>query len=379
MFDWHAGLDSFREPAGCRIEVDGEEITHLYHLVSDVTVDIARSRAATATIVFVAPVDEAGGWAVQDGGEISAGASITIEAVFGTDSEEIMRGFILQVSPSYPADRGQTRVTVTCRDETLQLDQEHNRRMWGIPAPTTDGMIVTQIASENGLTPAPENDDGMSGLVLAQNGTDIDFLRQRADENGFELHTTAGFLYFGPMQLGLEPQAAIRIYAGRLTNCLNFDVSNDAHHADTITYDIAAQLGASVESETIAPDLEMLGLRPSNGEGTSAGASSWRLKRTTTPSAEEARAIALGHANNEAMRITATGELDGSLYGHVLTCGQPVGVDGAGEEFSGRYYVDQVKHTFTPDGYRQEFKLLRNALGNDLATAGGVLEAVLGG
>ena len=78
------------------------------------------------------------------------------------------------------------------------------------------------------------------------------------------------------------------------------------------------------------------------------------------------------------MKITATGELDGTLYGHVLRVGEPVGVDGVGQRYGGIYYVDTVNHRFDIDGYRQTFTLLRNAYGDNLeSSGGGVLSAVL--
>jgi hypothetical protein len=56
-----------------------------------------------------------------------------------------------------------------------------------------------------------------------------------------------------------------------------------------------------------------------------------------------------------------------------------VPVDGLGERFSGTYYVDSVTHNFNTQGYRQRFKLLRNAFGDNLdsvSSLAGVLSAV---
>jgi len=64
--------------------------------------------------------------------------------------------------------------------------------------------------------------------------------------------------------------------------------------------------------------------------------------------------------------VVAEGELDGSLYGHVLRVGLPVGLDGVGDRHSGIYYVDRVTHVFDANGYRQQFTLLRNAVGDNL-------------
>jgi len=38
-------------------------------------------------------------------------------------------------------------------------------------------------------------------------------------------------------------------------------------------------------------------------------------------------------------------------------------VGGAGETFSGTYYVERVQHILTPDSYKQNFTLRRNAVG----------------
>jgi hypothetical protein len=82
-------------------------------------------------------------------------------------------------------------------------------------------------------------------------------------------------------------------------------------------------------------------------------------------------------ANEQSMKIKVDGELDGSLYGHVLLTGQPVGVDGVGERYSGTYYVDAVTHRFDVNGYRAGFRLLRNAYGDDLGASDNPLAGIL--
>jgi len=77
-------------------------------------------------------------------------------------------------------------------------------------------------------------------------------------------------------------------------------------------------------------------------------------------------------------RVQAEGELDGTVYGHVLQCGLPVGVDGIGEWLAGIYYVDSVSHSFTQQGYRQSFKLLRNAFGDNLDSVSGINRLLAG-
>ena len=77
------------------------------------------------------------------------------------------------------------------------------------------------------------------------------------------------------------------------------------------------------------------------------------------------------------MKVRAEGELDGSLYGHVLRVGEPVPLDGVGERYGGTYYVDSVSHRFSMEGYRQTFTLLRNAYGDDIEGSTNPLAAVI--
>jgi hypothetical protein len=57
------------------------------------------------------------------------------------------------------------------------------------------------------------------------------------------------------------------------------------------------------------------------------------------------------------------GEIDSRAYRNVLRAGRLVTIKGAGNTLSGRYYVTRVRHTFTVDGYAQQFAAYRNGIG----------------
>jgi hypothetical protein len=61
--------------------------------------------------------------------------------------------------------------------------------------------------------------------------------------------------------------------------------------------------------------------------------------------------------------VTVEGEVDSRPYGHVLRAKRLVTIKGAGERFSGIYYVTRVRHTFSIEGYSQHFEACRNGLG----------------
>jgi hypothetical protein len=366
-----------REPAECVITVGGAEIAHLYPYLVEVRVECSRGEAWTGTLRFDSRRDENGVWTVQDDPAIRPWQPIVVAAAFGSTVEEIVRGYVREVHASYPEDPGATTVEVELQDGSLELDREHVRKTWGGDVPTTDAAIVAEIAGKYPLVPDPESGLGLTGLTLNQNATDIRFLRERAEANGYELILDRGFLYFGPMRLEAAPQETILVYAGRDTHCFSFDVRADGHQPDAVAYDVAPETGSAPVQQVVPPDAPLLGTEPADSTASGLAPFVWRLDRPGTISAAELDARARGRANEAAMRVRAEGQLDGSLYGHVLRVGLPVGVDGTGATLGGYYYVDAVTHVFSIDGYRQSFTLLRNAFGDNLEAGASLLAGVL--
>ncbi|MEM7584262.1 MAG: hypothetical protein AAF560_12815 [Acidobacteriota bacterium] len=365
-------IERQRQPADCIVRIDGDEIVDLYPFLAEVSVETRRSEAATAMLRFDTRRDELGRWSVQDAGVLEHWKEISIEAAFGSSVQTVLRGRIGQVSADYPDDPGATSVHVECLDESFALDRAHVRKVWGAEAPTSDGAMLADILRRHGLRPHRSSENGLSGLVISQDTTDARFLRQRAEANGYELLFSPDGVYFGPPRLGIEPQATIRVYAGESTHCTHFRAETDGHRPDRIAFDSVPQQGAGpITQRVLTSDLMPLGTDPATSDGAGLDDFTWRLRSHGGESPAELEARALHHARENAFKLSAEGELDGSRYGHVLRVGEPVPVDGTGEWLGGVYYVDRVSHHFSHDGYRQSFRLLRNAYGDNLG--GGVL------
>jgi len=361
---------TLRDPAECRISVDGEEIVDLYPFLTGVTVETSRTEAAAATLNFESRRDEEGQWSVQDAGILKDWKSIIIEAVFGDYTEQVFSGFIRQVKPDYPGS-GNATVSVECQDDSIALDREHRRKVWGSDAPTSDSVILSEILGHHGLLAHVDNGQGLSSLIVNQDDTDIAFLRKRAEVNGYEIVFSAAGVYFGPWRVDAEPQPTIMVYAGKDTNCLSFSPVTDGHQPDAISIQMAESKGSGVAEETMQSDLPLMGTETASSSASGLDEFNWRMNREGGADADALRGKAMKKANELAMKIKASGELDGTLYGHVLRVAEPVGVDGVGSWLGGTYYVDAVSHTFNYDGYRQSFKLLRNAYGDNLESGVG--------
>jgi len=378
-------LDLFSEkeraPAECVITVDGAELAELYPFLLEVAVETSRAEAATASLTFETRRDELGKWTVQDAGVLLPWARIVISAAFGNRVEEVMRGYIREVNLETPRDAGAAQVKVECQDDSIRLDRAHNRKTWGTAdLPSSDSQLLSEILAPYGLGADPENAAGQDRVVgVAQDDTDIKFLKSRAEFNGYELIFREGSVYFGPMRLQDDPQDTLLVYAGAETNCLSLSVRADGHQADAVAYDAPAQSGDTTIPETVYPDLPLLGTSHADSSGAGLEDFVWKLSAEAGADAQRLQALAQMKANDlDIHRIQGEGELDGTLYGHVLQAGQPVPVDGLGDWMSGIYYVDSVSHSFTPGGYKQRFRLLRNAFGDNLDSVSGLAGALAG-
>ncbi len=357
----------FRQAASLVIEVgtDRRDIGELADLVSSVEIMTGRTEAATGTLVLDDRRRENGEWMAADSGLFRRSEPIVLSADFQTHVEELFRGFMVELKPELPANGGEAKLAIEVQDEGVALNREHMRRVWGEDAPMTDLDILRDLVEPLNLDVDPASATGQSARALSMDGTPIQLLRARATANGYELIFTEGGVYFGPMRLEGDPQETIMVHAGSATNCLGWSLSDDAQKPDSVGFEIAQrEQGADPVVEIVTPDLPLLGTHAVAEEGADLGTPSiWRLSREGDEPEESTRSRAQAAANENSFKIRATGELDGALYGHVLRAGRLVRVDGTGTRNGGLYYVDRVTHSFTPDGYRQKFELIRNATG----------------
>lgn len=351
-----------RSPAECVVRVDGQELLELYPYLSEVSVEMSREAATVCSLVFDSLRTEKGEWIVQDDPRLQPWKRILIEARFGSYTEEVMRGYIKEIKAEYPEDMSAARVTVLGQDESLLLDREHVRQTWS--QPLSDDQLVAQIAVQYNLT--AQASPGLSNASLSCDSTLIKLLRDRAEANGFELFVRAGTVYFQPPPLAGAPQATIMVYAGLSTNCLSFSANYDGHKPDQVKLTRQAEQSTQVESKLFTPNLQQLGPVPATSTQAGLAPFVWCMEQPNGANAAEAEARAQAKANENAWKVIAEGELDGALYGHVLLTHKTVMVDGAGTTYGGLYYVSSVEHRFSTAGYRQRFKLLRNATGETL-------------
>ena len=350
--------NSLTSTLDCIIEIDGSPITEIDELAGhfdSVEVDVSRNRASMCRVTFATTRLESGNWAVADSDLMRPWNQLEVKILLDNQEVELFSGYIIKVSIGFSGDTH--NVTATCQDKSVLMDREHIIRVWGDEdEPVTDGDIVSEIADKYQLEVQAEA--GITHSQLNQNDTDIRFLYKLARANGYEMRISEACLYFGQFHLDGEPQQAIMVYAGEDSNCIDFLLTDDGYKPDSVLVDIYTD--QDFEHQELFPKQRRLGSEDCETLSRNSGSFNWKVRLHGLPS-ETALAIAQGKAEENAWKISATGSLNGILYGAALEAGKTVDVQGIGSAYSGTYYVDSVTHRIDQTGYKQQFKILRNA------------------
>ncbi|AML51923.1 hypothetical protein [Falsihalocynthiibacter arcticus] len=357
------------QPAGLKILLGQVplEAVDLYPVLENVTVNVSRTEAGIASIALTSMRDETGAWPVLDGGYFSRWNPIRIVADFGSYSEDVLWGYVLQVTPEFPQDRSAAKVTVEIQDQTIALDRETKTREWNAPSNDTvmtDGDIVSSIGVANGLRTKSSNGVGLSVTPLAQDKTDFRFITERAEQLGYEFRIQFGEIFFGPINLSGTPQKTLLVYAGPDTTVLEFSIAEEA--ATPAEAFLSTMQGGETPEPVEArmqPDLKILGRDAAYEEGqTGLPPFSWNIKPEGDPDPDAAQMLAQAKVNEASLSIAAEALVDSTLYGHVIRPGATIGVDGIGQRYGGDFYVDAVEHVFDATGYTQKASLLKNGI-----------------
>ena len=213
--------------------------------------------------------------------------------------------------------------------------------------------------------------------IPAQQGTDLQYIRQLADEVGYVFYISAGPVagtntaYWGP-QVKIGPvQRALSGDMDAYTNVesLNFSFEQDKCKIPLV-YTYVQEIGISIPVpippvNPLQPPLGAIPPIPTNLLPPDLVSFRDDLSKVTIPQAVM-MGLAAGAESSEA--VTCEGSLDVTRYGGILNARQLVGMRGAGPAFDGLYYVKSVTHKIKRGEYKQDFKLTRNGLVSTVPT-----------
>lgn len=201
--------------------------------------------------------------------------------------------------------------------------------------------------------------------IPRQQGKDLAYIRQLADEVGYVFYIEPGPLpgmniaYWGPeIKVGI-PQPALNTNMDAHTNVesLSFRFNSDSRTQPIVNIqEPFTKTPIPIPVPDISPLNPPLGLVPAIAKSIE------QMTGTARMSPVRAALTGMTEAARSAEAITGTGNLDVLRYGHVLKARRLVGVRGAGIAFNGLHYVKSVTHTIKRGEYKESFTLSRNGL-----------------
>jgi len=345
------------------VTIDGREVSDLYDQMS---LDLELDDDLASMFRLALPLQQSadGTWSFLDDERLQIWKKVTIQAGFGDDLQDLFSGYIVQVRPEFPADVNACRLEVFGLDATVLLDREDKLKDW---PDKKDSDIASEIFQSYGLTPTVDETDithDSDVSTILQRETDMQFLRRLALRNGFECYVDGDVGYFRAPQLDTDAQPVLAAHFGDDTNLTS------------ISFEVNALAPANVAMTQIdRSSKELLSVaaegsdRQALGQVTAAGLLSGGISaaqvfvaRSVTTGADEMTALCQGLFDEGDWFVSGSGEVAGNAYGHVLKPRGTVTIKGVGEGYSGVYYVTHVTHSFSQQGYKQQFKVVRNGL-----------------
>jgi len=201
--------------------------------------------------------------------------------------------------------------------------------------------------------------------IPAQQGTDLAYIRQLAEEVGYVFYIEPGpapgtnVAYFGPeIKVGV-PQPALNVDMDALTNVEDLSFSFDPTKGVLPVVFIQnplTRVPIPIPIPNLNPLQPPLGLLPTPISNIT------MLKETAKMNPMQAISRGLAEAKRSQDSVSAHGTLDVLRYGRPLKARQLVGVRGAGLAYDGLYYVQSVTSTLKRGEFKQSFDLTRNGL-----------------
>ena len=271
--------------------------------------------------------DELDWGAIDPGTEVEAsvgwGGEGTVEPVFVGTSQS--------VSVDFSPEGGQT-VDVTAYGVLHEMMQGVVERSW---SETTVVDVAKEVLNEYFSTVEVDGNGSERNRIIQHGQNDYRFVRQLADDYGFEFYAERDTAYF-TQRSSLKDDPELTLTYGNTLDTFAAEISE----ADLVETVEVRYWDMSTEKEIV-------------GEASNQTGEGKEVFRVTCDSQEEADDIAKSRLDALSMaRATGYGETDGIPD---LTAGTVIEIQDLGDRFDRSYYVTRAAHRLSTAGYRTAF------------------------
>ncbi|MDC4224036.1 MAG: contractile injection system protein, VgrG/Pvc8 family [Candidatus Manganitrophus sp.] len=348
------------------LSINGERQDDLIPDLIRIEVEEDVDAASVFRIELALSVERDGSWRYLDEKDLfKVWNRVSIEAGYPESGvETLIDGYITHINVNLSGDAEESTLEISGMDASALMALEEKQLTW---SNKKDSEIAQQIFGDYGLSYEVEDTVVRPQETLSatlQSESDIRFLRRLAARNGFECVIQGSKGYFRSPTLELPPQKILAIQFGEETNLVNLHFRVDG----TAPSHLEIRRIDPFEKEEVTEERSASPRRKLGETGLAdlqSGARDGRLllKNQIAASSQEMQGrLREGYRGGDRF-VHVEGEIDARVYGAVLRSKRLVTIKGAGEQFSGLYYVTRVRHHFDLDGYTQRFEGARNGVG----------------
>ena len=284
----------------------------------------------------------------------------------------LMDGMITRQEVAPSSEPGQSTLTITGEDLSVLMDVvEMPFMLWpAMPAIARVYAILAKYAAFGivplAIPPFLTDVPIPTERIPRQQGTDLSYLKQMANDHGYVFYVEPGPLpgqsiaYWGPDIRIPVPQPALTINMDSATNVESLSVSVDGLAKKIVVVTVFDPGTGKIPIVIPIPNFNLfkppLGARPL----LPAKVEFPDYLANENPISVVNRILGILARSSDS--ISVSGSLDVTRYGRVLRSRMIVGVRGAGLAYDGLYYVNSVTHNIKRGEYKASFQLSRDGL-----------------
>lgn len=346
------------------IKFDGQEHRDIYDALVAFDIEMDEELAGMFRLSLSITKQPDGTWTFLDDDRLVLWQNVSISAGFSKGTEEVMSGYITHVRPLFSSEQSQCILEIWGMDGSVLMDREEKLKDW---PNKKDSDIASEIFSSYKFSPIVDDtavihDEAISTII--QRETDMQFLKRLALRNGYVCYVEGVKGYFRKPNFEEKPFPVLAVHFGDETNvsALSFEV-NTLRPTNVSMLQIDRTNKQVLEAAAENSQHKSLGKKkPSDFLPSQVNSGHLYMSMNAATGNPEMTTICQELYHQGQWFVTAEGELSGNIYGRVLKPGRTVTIKGVGKTYSGVYYITYVNHSFTHNGYRQYFRIKRNAV-----------------
>jgi hypothetical protein len=306
---------------------------------------------------------------VRDG-YLSPPNRVIITVIINGMPEVLMDGVITRHRLIPSNKPGESTLQVYGKDISYLLSLEEKNETY---RNQSDSTIVTMILArygQYGFIPALTQTTDIpveTERVPTQQGTDLAFIRELAQRNGFVFYIEPTFPGASTAYWGAENRT------GLPQPPLTIDIGPDSNIDSPLTFEFNADRAEEPQVTILEPMTKMAipvplpaSLLPSLSGSPVQPMRKTIPRNTANLSMIQALLRGLTGQGSASESVGTQGVVDAMRYGRVLRSRRLVSVRGSGNTYGGTYYVQQVTHKIKRGEYTQNFTLVREGLGSTI-------------